>query len=186
MSKNATKSEIITCLICEKKLRAKGLNPHILKTHNTNSKIYYDTHIKSPDEGLCIVCNLPSSFINMFKGYRTYCSRTSCANHKQLTEQKKKARIDFYKNHPEKLKEREEKRIKTETSNPSIRKNKATQLKKWYKNNPEKAKEKARKMVETKINTKKHILSIIQPEDIDMLSIKGSIFLAKKAGLLQS
>lgn len=89
----------------------------------------------------------------MFKGYRTYCSRSCCANHKNLTEQKKIARAEFYKSHPEKVKEREEKRIKTETDNPSIRIEKASKVKDWYKNNPEKVKEKSQKMVETKINS---------------------------------
>ena len=50
----------------------------------------------------------------------------------------------------EKLKEREEKRIKTETDNPSIRIEKASKVKEWYKNNPEKVKEKSQKMVKTK------------------------------------
>ena len=87
--------------------------------HNMTEKEYYDKHLKKPNEGICPVCGKPTNFINLFKGYHTYCSDKTCVlkvttykdyeKEKEFQNEKKnlqKAKEDEYKNYIQDLKDR--------------------------------------------------------------------------------
>lgn len=60
------------CFICYKECIE--LKNH-LKEHNINTKTYYDTFIKQPNEGICKICKGPTPFRGLKLGYpNTYCS----------------------------------------------------------------------------------------------------------------
>lgn len=54
-------------------------NAHLSEHHGLSSKNYYDKHIKSENEGKCVICSKPTAFISATKGYRECCS-VGCAN----------------------------------------------------------------------------------------------------------
>ena len=68
------KKSIKTCVICG--YESKVLLPHIQKTHNLTEKEYYDKYLKKENEGICLVCNKPTVFLGLNKGYRAHCSVT--------------------------------------------------------------------------------------------------------------
>lgn len=69
-----------TCKICNYKFNNfKGIGRHLLAKHNINAKIYYDTYLKSNNEGICKLCGNNTNFINLIKGYAIYCS-SKCVN----------------------------------------------------------------------------------------------------------
>lgn len=56
---------MIECLICKTSVKDyRGLATH-LRIHNINWKVYYDTYMKNPDEGKCIVCGEPTKIYRM-------------------------------------------------------------------------------------------------------------------------
>lgn len=79
---------MIVCKICEKTFNDyQGLSHHLKSAHNIDKKNYYDTYIKTLDEGLCKMCKKPTKFMSLSTGYRTYCSQ-SCV-HKDSSVQAK-------------------------------------------------------------------------------------------------
>ncbi len=66
------------CKICNKiieytKYHTNQVSAH-LKKHNISQKDYYDIYLKRPDEGICPICHKEAIFINVYNGYRQFCS----------------------------------------------------------------------------------------------------------------
>ena len=60
------------CEICGKEFS--NLSHHI-KTHDINSKTYYDKYLKTDiGEGICPICGKETRFLNMYVGYKSYCN----------------------------------------------------------------------------------------------------------------
>ena len=70
----------LTCKICNTPIEftdARGLSKFInhIKTHNISAKDYYDQYINFND-GCCKVCNKPTKFLSILRGYAPTCSKT--------------------------------------------------------------------------------------------------------------
>lgn len=77
------------CQICGKSFtRFAGLAKHIKAKHDISPKKYYDKFFKQDNEGICLNCGNPTTFIKLAKGYHKYCS-CQCAN--ENSEKKAKA-----------------------------------------------------------------------------------------------
>lgn len=62
------------CEICNKEFKSYyALSAHI-KSHNMNSKDYYDLYLKQPNECICSNCGNYTRFTSISKGYKTTCS----------------------------------------------------------------------------------------------------------------
>lgn len=67
----------IKCKICNKEFEMnQGLSHHIKSIHNLNKKDYYDTYIKTKNDGICKTCGKLTTFISLTEGYRQYCSHS--------------------------------------------------------------------------------------------------------------
>ena len=64
------------CQICKKEFTKRGLTYHITHIHRITKKDYYDTYLKTENEGLCKYCGSQTKFYN--NCYATYCSN-KCA-----------------------------------------------------------------------------------------------------------
>ena len=74
------KNNPMTCLICNQTFQnGNYLSAHIRFDEHITCKEYYDTYIKSDNEGKCLVCNKPTKYINFTRGYQMYCCR-QCKN----------------------------------------------------------------------------------------------------------
>ena len=70
----------VQCCICNKTFKnGKYLSAHLKFEEHITGKDYYDTYIKKPEEGICIVCGKPTKYINFTRGYTKTCSQT-CNN----------------------------------------------------------------------------------------------------------
>ena len=63
---------------CEFKSYA-SLGTHLWKTHQMDSREYYDKYLKKDGEGICPICKKGTSFKSLGQGYKTYCSRKCAA-----------------------------------------------------------------------------------------------------------
>lgn len=93
---------------------------HLKNEHNISDKEYYDTYIKTEDEGICLVCGKPTKYISFSRGYQKHCK--SCGStlgqlkrYKNAEERKKK---NSCKKRFENLEERQ--RISTAVKNSKI------------------------------------------------------------------
>lgn len=69
-----------------------------IKTHGFNSiQEYYDKFLKKPEEGKCPICGKPTSFDNMFVGYRKYCLGFCSANKVKAEEYKQEHQFKLEK-----------------------------------------------------------------------------------------
>lgn len=67
---------MVKCNICGKEYKnIQPLSKHITSYHNLDKLSYYDKYMKQPNEGICLVCNGPTNFYGMDRGYNTYCCR---------------------------------------------------------------------------------------------------------------
>ena len=67
---------MIKCNICGKEYKnIQPLIKHITSYHNLDKRPYYDKYMKQPNEGICLICNSPTDFYWMDRGYNTYCCR---------------------------------------------------------------------------------------------------------------
>lgn len=67
---------MVKCSICGKEYKnIQPLSKHITSYHNLDKRSYYDKYMKQPNEGICLVCNGPTNFYGMDRGYNTYCCR---------------------------------------------------------------------------------------------------------------
>jgi endogenous inhibitor of DNA gyrase (YacG/DUF329 family) len=96
--------EKILCKICGKEFKNyKALGRHLI-THKITSKEYYDKFLKKENEGICPVCRKETTYLDLRRGYRKFCSN-KCAqsgkNHpnygKHLSEETKKKISDANK-----------------------------------------------------------------------------------------
>ena len=68
------------CKICGKEFKnGKFLSAHLKFEEHIKGQTYYDTYLKKPDEGTCIVCGKPTKYINFTRGYTQTCSQ-ECNN----------------------------------------------------------------------------------------------------------
>lgn len=73
---------MINCLICGKECKnytSLALHIHI---HNLSSKEYYDKHLKTENEGKCLVCGGDTNFGRLSYGYKKCCK--NCYNQSPL------------------------------------------------------------------------------------------------------
>ena len=75
-------TRIFICKICNEiikytKYHTNSVAIH-LKSHNIKQKEYYDKYLRKNNEGICPICKNEAVFINMFNGYRAFCS-SRCA-----------------------------------------------------------------------------------------------------------
>lgn len=64
------------CQICNLDFyNFKALGCHIIKNHKIKSKDYYDLYYKKEGDGRCLYCGAETRYINLNKGYLSYCSR---------------------------------------------------------------------------------------------------------------
>lgn len=71
---------MISCKLCNKEFsNIRNLSIHIRNFHNISTQEYYDTFIKTVDEGKCVICGNPTNFKNLNEGYFSYCSK-ACVN----------------------------------------------------------------------------------------------------------
>ncbi len=73
------------CKICGKISNSIGrlAIKHFVK-HNISSQEYYNKYIKSGDDGICLICNSRTNYINCNKGYHVYCGRGCALIHRTL------------------------------------------------------------------------------------------------------
>lgn len=70
---------MFACEICNSKFETSyKFSAHIRNSHKIRSITYYDTYIKSPDNGKCELCFAPTKFKNLIEGYKRFCSK-KCA-----------------------------------------------------------------------------------------------------------
>lgn len=68
------------CLICGREFEnGRFLSAHLKFEEHIKGQTYYDTYLKKPDEGTCIVCGKPTKYINFTRGYTQTCSQ-ECNN----------------------------------------------------------------------------------------------------------
>lgn len=73
-----------------------SFNSHITHKHKIKSKDYYDLYIKHENEGFCKTCNKPTVFLNMWKGYRLYCSISCMSSSKEIQDKRKQTSLKHY------------------------------------------------------------------------------------------
>ena len=67
---------IYKCQICHDEFPVQtSLVYHIISKHHKNTKDYYDTYLKKPNEGKCKRCGADTTFNDFKHGYREYCSK---------------------------------------------------------------------------------------------------------------
>lgn len=68
------------CRICGKEYEnGRFLSAHLKFEEHVKGQTYYDTYLKKPEEGICIVCGKPTKYINFTRGYTQTCSQ-DCNN----------------------------------------------------------------------------------------------------------
>ena len=72
------------CILCNKEFNScQGLSKHIKSIHHINVKDYYDTYIKTENEGFCVTCGIQTTFLSLTAGYQKHCS-CKCAQRDPL------------------------------------------------------------------------------------------------------
>jgi len=107
---------MIKCKICNKEVNSyRALGIHIKKSHNINSKDYYDKYLKKEEkEGFCIVCEKPTKFLSLMRGYSTHCSISCGVKDPEAQKKCKESCIKKYgKEHASQSEEVKEKMRKT-------------------------------------------------------------------------
>lgn len=70
----------IKCNFCNRECNGyRGLSAHI-HTHNITAKQYYDNFFKKDTDGICKHCGKETSFLDINRGYRLYCSDKCAVN----------------------------------------------------------------------------------------------------------
>jgi hypothetical protein len=81
---------MVRCKICNRKFSSFiGLSNH-LKAHKVIHKNYYDEYYKKENEGLCVFCDEPTSFINIKVGYQKHCNNKCSASDPKIIETKQR------------------------------------------------------------------------------------------------
>ena len=124
------------CKICDKSVTSVG--QHARMAHKIKPQEYYDTFLKEPTDGICIVCNGTTRYVDTNRGYKKYCSNLCSTKDKDLQKiktqsymdtlagnpsiniQRGKAMSATWKNNPELAEQRLATRKKTLADNPNI------------------------------------------------------------------
>ena len=90
-SMHKTKNIELKCKICNKEYNSvRSLGLHIAFSHNITIKTYYDSFLKTDNEGICPVCGNETTFNrSLNRGYLKFCS-TKCAQTSKETRNKQK------------------------------------------------------------------------------------------------
>lgn len=84
MKREKKKINDFDCKICGKEFKGQiSLGIHLSKHHKIDSIVYYDTYIKSENEGLCENCGRPTKFDRNLHRYRKYCTRKCSAEKRE-------------------------------------------------------------------------------------------------------
>lgn len=121
---------------------------HLKNEHNISDKDYYDTYIKTEDEGICLVCGKPTKYISFSRGYQKHCK--SCGSTLGQLKRYKK---------PEERKKNSE-RVKQQWKNPIIKNKLSNSCKKRFENLEERQRisnaVKNSKIFQTKIHSEEY------------------------------
>lgn len=85
-------------LVCKKcnlpfvNMRVLGI--HIKRTHKMETKEYYDTYFKQPDEDKCPVCGKPTTFRSLAYGYNHHCCKECISKDTKVKEHKVQTCLD--------------------------------------------------------------------------------------------
>lgn len=128
----------IFCQICNKEFRSsRSLSIHLRK-YKLTSEEYFNIYLSTNKNNICKICGSITSFENINKGYRQYCSVQCRKSDKELQQANDKKMIITLKNNPEILEKANEKRKQTYKENPEILIKSHKKRLKTYKDNPEK------------------------------------------------
>lgn len=89
----------IVCKLCNRELNSfRALGVHLHCSHKDISKQeYYDKFLKtSENEGVCIKCGKQCNFINLSKGYYTFCSVKCQTNDSTINEKRTKSKFEHF------------------------------------------------------------------------------------------
>lgn len=87
---------MIKCKICDEEFETpKQLSWHV-KHHNMDNQQYYDMYMKKENEGICLTCGKPTSFISLNLGYRQHCDKTCTKADKQVQEKRINTNLEKY------------------------------------------------------------------------------------------
>lgn len=79
----------IKCEECKSVMNGHKFTSHLKQYHQMSQEAYYKTHLQlNPKEGTCIHCTKPTTFVSVFRGYRTYCSAVCCSMFRKSSEPK--------------------------------------------------------------------------------------------------
>lgn len=91
------KNDEVVCVICGYcTTNHQSFNSHITHAHKIKSKDYYDTYIKSENDGKCKTCGKPTNFFNMWHGYRQFCSDSCMSSNKDIQDKRKQTSLKHY------------------------------------------------------------------------------------------
>jgi len=91
----------IFCEVCKKEFKFKTkerfLVDHLRKIHGIqNNKEYYDKYIKKDGEGICLTCGSETRFVNLDKGYTSYCSNGCVSKNDDIKKRKENSSIERF------------------------------------------------------------------------------------------
>ena len=69
--------------------------------HKIKPQEYYDTFIKEPTEGTCIICSKPTRYVDTNRGYKKYCSNLCSSKDKDLQKIKTQSYMDTLAKNPD-------------------------------------------------------------------------------------
>jgi len=88
---------MIKCEICKKEFtNYPGLSRHIWQKHPISVQEYYDKYFKLPEEGICLITGLPTTFKNLKEGYLKYSGKGSNSKDDKIKDKKKNTYIEKY------------------------------------------------------------------------------------------
>ena len=73
-------NELFICKICGEECRSiRHLSSHIIKKEKIDLKLYFDTYMKLPEEGICPCCGKETEFLSLGHRYNKHCSKECAA-----------------------------------------------------------------------------------------------------------
>lgn len=73
-------NELFICKICGEQCRSiRHLSSHIIKKEKIDLKLYFDTYMKLPEEGICPCCGKETKFLSLSHRYNKHCSKECSA-----------------------------------------------------------------------------------------------------------
>lgn len=84
------------CLICNKKFKDEGRLAKHLSEHKITPKEYYDTYIKTENEGICSITGRKTSFLSIKDGYCKFSGKGTNSADKEVQDKKEKTLLKNY------------------------------------------------------------------------------------------